>query len=747
VIATTMLESGVIVAGDFRIDGVVGDGGMGVVYRATQLSLERTVALKLITAALSQDIAFRERFRREGRIQANLEHPHIIDVYAAGESEFGLFLAMRLVHGPSLSDLVGTPGLTVHRTVRLLTQIASALDAAHDVGLIHRDIKPHNILIDQRRDHSYLADFGVTKARGTPGLTQVGQRVGTLAYMAPEQFRGQEATEESDIYALGGVVYESFVGTVPYPMPTEASIISAHLSEPVPRITEHRPELPQMLDDVIRKAMAKEPEDRYSSASKLMADVALAVGITPSAAPTIASVSETAVSQVSDQRVRADAGETVLSERDEAERAPATTAGSPEPLAPAADATALASMTEASASVAEQTPPPATELSPRQAVEATELAAPGPLEELVSGADASRAAATVIPGAEPSERVTAPIAGATAVPGVSGAPATVLERAPRPGRAVPSRRALSIGIAAVALVLAGVGFFVGRGNAPENRRTITAPANRTIQSGGITISAPVAWARQAKATALPGLSLTNTLALAPKGSSGGFLAGNVARAWPTFLPSSFRRTVGERAVRRHEIVQLGRLSAFRYARLSPRGFDGVVTVYTVPQPKGATTIVACYGRASAPELSKCDAIAASLQLANAEPYPLEPSTQYAAVLNSAFRPLDTARKRALSALRSATTQRQQAAAADTVKAAYGRAVRRLRGAKPTAYVRPAHARILGALQRTQNSYARLAGAARSGDRGRYDGARRLIRTNEATLDREVARLKELGYRL
>src|SRR5580765_1942189 len=152
-----MLERGTIVAGDFRVDGVVGDGGMGIVYEATQLSLDRTVALTLVSTAFSQDAGFRERFRREGRLQATLEHAHVIDVYAAGQSDQGLYLAMRLVRGPSLAALIGRPALTVERTQRLLTQIASALDAAHDVGLIHRDLKPHNILIDERRDHSYLA--------------------------------------------------------------------------------------------------------------------------------------------------------------------------------------------------------------------------------------------------------------------------------------------------------------------------------------------------------------------------------------------------------------------------------------------------------------------------------------------------------------------------------------------------------------------------------------------------------------
>jgi predicted Ser/Thr protein kinase len=276
-----VLSVGTEVAG-YRIEGVLGQGGMGVVYEATQLSLNRRVAFKLLAASLSEDVAFQERFRREGRLQASIDHPHIVTVYEAGESEAGLFIAMRLIRGPNLKDLIVRGEVDPDRAIRLLGPVADALDEAHRLGLIHRDIKPQNVLVGAR-DHAYLADFGLIKAPDATALTMSGAFVGTLHYISPEQIRGEPAKAASDIYALAAVLYESLAGEVPFRRDTEAAIIYAHLSHDPPPLHERRAELPPAVDDVIRRGMAKDPELRPSSAIQLVEEAARALG---SQAPT-----------------------------------------------------------------------------------------------------------------------------------------------------------------------------------------------------------------------------------------------------------------------------------------------------------------------------------------------------------------------------------------------------------------------------------------------------------------------------
>lgn len=263
-----MLKIGDEVEG-FRIDGTLGHGGMGVVYEATQIALDRKVALKILAAHLTEDPTFRRRFQREGRIQAAIDHPHIVTVYGAGETEDGLFIAMRLVRGPTLKDLIRSGDLTTERTLTILGQVADALDAAHEAGLIHRDVKPQNVLI-AARDHSYLADFGLTKGPDHTGLTKSDQFLGTIDYVSPEQIRGEDAVQASDTYALGGMLYECLTGTVPFPKQSDTAVLFAHVSEPPPRVTDIRPDLPAALDGVIAQAMAKDPADRFSTASALV---------------------------------------------------------------------------------------------------------------------------------------------------------------------------------------------------------------------------------------------------------------------------------------------------------------------------------------------------------------------------------------------------------------------------------------------------------------------------------------------
>jgi serine/threonine protein kinase len=257
---------------------------MGAVYEATQLSLNRVVALKLLAPNLSDDPGFRARFEREGQVQAALDHDHIVSVYEAGQSDYGLFLAMRLIAGPTLKQLILEGDLDPRRSVRLLAQVAQALDCAHDAGLIHRDIKPQNILIG-RGDHAYLADFGLIKAPDEARLTGTGQFIGTIDYVAPEQIQGEPATPASDIYALTGVLYECLTGEVPFPKPSEAATLHAHVMSPPPTVSARRPDLPSALDGVVTQGMAKDPWSRPSRAAELVQSAARALS---SSASTIA---------------------------------------------------------------------------------------------------------------------------------------------------------------------------------------------------------------------------------------------------------------------------------------------------------------------------------------------------------------------------------------------------------------------------------------------------------------------------
>jgi Protein kinase domain len=284
-------QSPTVVAG-YRIDGTLGEGGMGTVYRATQLSLERVVALKVLTAELSADPGFRERFRREGLLQAALDHPHIVTVYEAGEAEERLFLAMRMVEGPTLKDLIMRRQLDDRRALRLLTQVAEALDAAHAKGLIHRDVKPQNVLVGAG-DHAYLADFGLTKGSDDAAMTETGQFVGTIDYISPEQARGERATAASDVYALTAVLCECLTGKVPYVKATEERVLLAHLSEPPPSLSQLRSDLPAAIDEVVAKGMAKDPADRPAAAGELMLLARRALGAVPEGSVPGASAEET----------------------------------------------------------------------------------------------------------------------------------------------------------------------------------------------------------------------------------------------------------------------------------------------------------------------------------------------------------------------------------------------------------------------------------------------------------------------
>jgi hypothetical protein len=266
--------------GSYRIEEQIGRGGMGIVYRATHLGLDRQVALKLIADDLSEDEGFRERFRREPRIAASIEHPNVIPVFDAGEQDGRLYVAMRLVSGEDLGAVLRREGpMEPARAAWIISQVGDALDAAHETGLVHRDVKPANILLENRdgSEHVYLTDFGITKGGGGGGgLTRTGDWVGTVDYVAPEQIEGRDVDRRTDVYALGAVLYHTLAGEPPYAKDSEVAKIYAHLSKPIPTVGESLEGAPPELDATIQRAMAKDPANRYSTAGELGREAVIA---------------------------------------------------------------------------------------------------------------------------------------------------------------------------------------------------------------------------------------------------------------------------------------------------------------------------------------------------------------------------------------------------------------------------------------------------------------------------------------
>jgi hypothetical protein len=275
----TRLERGSLFAG-YRIEGMLDRGGMGVVYKAADPDLDRTVALKIIAPEHTQNPDAVARFKAEARLAASLEHPNIVPIHRGGEVDGVLYLAMRFVPGTNLRHLVDQGQLDMDRIQRVVTSVGSALDTAHERGLVHRDVKPANILIsgEGEHEHVYLTDFGLTKRLGTAeSLTRTGAWVGTPDYVAPEQIQAGPVDGRADIYSLGCVLYEMLTGSVAFPKDNDMAKLWAHVTDPPPAPSLKRPDA-RAFDAVVAKATAKNPDERYSKASELAAAVDAAVG-------------------------------------------------------------------------------------------------------------------------------------------------------------------------------------------------------------------------------------------------------------------------------------------------------------------------------------------------------------------------------------------------------------------------------------------------------------------------------------
>ena len=255
--------------GGCRVEAVIARGGMGVVYRAVQLDLERPVALKVITADRAGDPEFRERFERESRMAAAIDHPNVVPVYAAGEDRGALYIVMRYVAGSDLHALIKRAGpLPAARATSIVVQVAAALDAAHAAGLVHRDVKPANVLLASAGEHAYLSDFGLMRSLDPQDpLTESGSWIGTVDFASPEQLDGERVDARSDVYSLGCVLYAALTGAAPFPRGTVSATMLAHLRDPPPQPSTKG--LDAGFDRVIARALAKAPDDRYPSAGDL----------------------------------------------------------------------------------------------------------------------------------------------------------------------------------------------------------------------------------------------------------------------------------------------------------------------------------------------------------------------------------------------------------------------------------------------------------------------------------------------
>lgn len=276
-----------VIAG-FRVQSLIGAGSMGSVYLAEDTRTGEPVALKVMTAGLAEDERFRQRFIRESALAATLDHPHVVRTLASGEADGMLFLAMAYVEGSDLRDVLRREGrLEPERALRLVAQAAGALDAAHAEGLVHRDVKPGNILIGSGPDgeHAYMCDFGLARhVSSVSSLTGERGFVGTIDYVPPEQIEGGTIDSRTDVYSLGCVLFECLSGARPFERDSELSVVFAHLNEPPPRITELRPELPVAFDGVFANALAKLLDDRYQSCGE-MVDAARAASRGQTVAP------------------------------------------------------------------------------------------------------------------------------------------------------------------------------------------------------------------------------------------------------------------------------------------------------------------------------------------------------------------------------------------------------------------------------------------------------------------------------
>jgi serine/threonine-protein kinase len=674
------LASGSTVA-DYEIEALVEAGPDGATYAATDRQAGREVLLRVVDLAPGDPAGVGERLRARIAVFAALDHPGLPSVLASGEVPGGFFLATAVPRGRTLAALAGGE-LPAARALRVLAQVAGALDALHDVGLVHRDVRPEHIVVgpDER---TCLTGLALEPNPSAPIRLAIEHRAERpLAYVAPEQAFG-DAVPASDRYALACVAFECFSGEVPFGQESEVAVLSAHVCLPVPSISSVRAELPEELDAVFATALAKRTEDRYESAQAFVA--ALAAGLqvrSHAAAPAPAPAPPDDVPIVFDAELL------IASPAEPPAAAPTETAATPEPAAPAEPAAA----------------PPTAAITKVSAVPRKPYAAAPP----------HAAAPPEPPPPEPNRRA----------------------RASR----LPARVLAAIGLALLALGAAA--FLSGRsgGSSPEPPlverssadAAVTLPASWSTAAGpavpGLTFSAPLAFG---PAGDDGGGIVAGRLTRLPRDAR--------------LLPPAFLRRLTT-APGDGERVALGRLEALRHRGLRVRGASGPVTIYVAPLVGGAAALACVAPAPIPPDwTATCDRAAASLRMADGQPVSVGPSPELARDLGALLDRLAAARRSAGADLAAAATRRAQARELDRIASAYADAARAAAALRSGPVEQGALADLRTSLQGAAAAAATAARAAAGGDEPGFTAARQALTAAERALPVRLAALRRLGY--
>jgi predicted Ser/Thr protein kinase len=677
----------------------LGRGGMAVVYLARQVDLDRLVALKELSALRQSDPAFTERFLRESRLAGSLSHPNIVTVHDYFEYEGTPYIAMEYVSGGSLRPHIGHMSLT--QVAGALEGILSALDHAEHHQVVHRDLKPENVMVTAQGKVK-ITDFGIAKATGkatTAGfVTAAGTTVGTPNYMAPEQAMGQAVGPATDLYSLGVMAFELFVGHVPfYDTDEPMAVLMRQVSDPIPPARSLNHEIDPSISDWIERLLVKDPKKRTSAAADAWDEF------------------EEIVIRLVGPRWR---------------RSAALVGGAERPV---------------DAPPAPHTPPP-TEAARPPLMPTWQIPnwGPGESEAPTRPLDEheDRAVAPTVMPDLPTKRLDDPGADRSGAER-SGTKRRVLQ--------VALVATLTLAVLAAAFGRPGSRQPAGAGSASEAQQVSLA---RTVTGPAMSVRVPRGWRRAGSPPEL-GLPLARPAAAAPRGRGAGPLVefGVVkggAAANNALLPAPLLDAVGRTAdsppARKAVRLSGQSLQAWRYAGLRPVGSNRALTVYAVPTSAGVATVVCAVPPSLAASLApQCDAIAGSLRLRSSTPYPIGASTSYASALNSTIGNLDQTSKAQEEGLQAAQTLAGQAAAAQALARSYSAAARALVALQLSPADGAANATLVGALRRTAAAYRTAARAARAGNADGYRTASAGIPAATAAVNSALAAIRGGGY--